>query len=318
MKTTKSIKILTLTLAAVSLGLLFQAKTVSAATPYYTKSINSGVRYIKSHTPKKNLDSWDALAVRRSPSGMSSAAKKVFKKSLAAKFTALNGHYSAVDYERTLIGAVSTGYNPTRYRRTNLVSGIIKTAPKSSAGVNGKIFGIIALSTKNYGKTSNATAKKLVSQLIKMQNKDGGWGLFGNTSDVDITGMALMALGMHKNYSGVKQAISKATKLLESSFQKSTGDFVLSAAFTKKGNANSNAMAIAGLSAVGRDPEKNLKAKNGLTPIKRLIKYQKANGQFRWLIANDKGSLQMATQQSTYALEQYRNFKLRKGSIFAF
>lgn len=54
---------------------------------------------------------------------------------------------------------------------------------------------------------------------------------------------------------------------------------MISSAFTKKANANSDAMAIAGLSAVGIDTEKTLKTKSGVTPIRRLIKYQKSNGQ---------------------------------------
>ncbi|WP_054659791.1 hypothetical protein [Secundilactobacillus kimchicus] len=87
---------------------------------------------------------------------------------------------------------------------------------------------------------------------------------------------------------------------------------MISSAFTKKANANSDAMAIAGLSAVGIDTEKTLKTKSGVTPIRRLIKYQKSNGQFRWLVGSNSGSLQMATQQATYAMEQYRNLKLKK------
>ncbi|WP_288527987.1 hypothetical protein [uncultured Secundilactobacillus sp.] len=297
---------------------LFTGRT-QAATPYYTQSINKGASFIKSHTAKQSLDSWDALAVRRSPYGMSSAARKVFVKSLAGQFSNLQGHYAAVDYERSLIGAVSVGYNPTKYRGKNLVTGIIKTAPKSNSGITAKIFGIIALSTKNYGKTSNATIKTLLSQVVKAQNTQGGWALNGTGSDVDITGMALMALGMHRSYSSVKKAITKAVNLLKNTaFQKATGDFVISSAFTKKANANSDAMAIAGLSAVGVDTEKTLKTKSGVTPIQRLIKYQKLNGQFRWLVGSNSGSLQMATQQATYAMEQYRNLKLKKGSIFNF
>lgn len=314
----KKIKALLLMIGTVGLAAGFMAGTAHASTPYYTKSINSSVSYIKGHTKKSELNCWDALAVKRSPHGMSSAAKKVFAKSLAGQFKDLDGHYAAVDYERTLIGAVSMGYNPTKYRGKNLVNGIIKTAPKSNAGVLAKVFGIIALSTKNYGSKSNATIKTLVSQVVKAQDSKGGWEISGHTSDVDVTGMALMALGMHKNYSGVNTAISKAVRLLETkAFSKKTGDFVIAGSFSKKANANSDALAIAGLSAVGVNPEK-LKTKSGVTPIKRLIKYQKSSGQFRWWMGSNSGSLQMATQQSAYALEQYSYFKANKGSIFKF
>lgn len=305
---------------AVAFGFATAASQVSAhATTYYDKSINKGASYIKTKTSKGSLDAWDALAVKRSPYGMSSAAKKVFKSRLATQFKHLGGHYAAVDYERTLIGAVSIGANPKKYEGKNLVTGIIKTAPKSTAGINGKVWGAIALSTKNYGSTSNKTVKTLISQIVKAQNSKGGWQISGTVSDVDMTGMALMALSMHKTYPGVKTAISKAEKLLKSTaYQSSTGDFVLKSAFNHKANANSNAMAIAGLSAAGINPETALKGKGSITPIKRLIKFQKSTGQFRWLLTSNTGALHMATQQATYSMEQYRYYKLHKGSIFKF
>src|SRR5699024_7943357 len=91
--------------------------------------------------------------------------------------------------------------------------------------------------------------------IVKAQNSQGGWALNGSASDVDITGMALIALSEHTSYTGVKTAIKKAESALTSkAYKKSTGDFVLSTAFTKKANADSNAMAIAGLSAAGVNP----------------------------------------------------------------
>ncbi|ANZ60476.1 prenyltransferase/squalene oxidase repeat-containing protein [Secundilactobacillus paracollinoides] len=290
---------------------------VTTPTASYTKAINAGASYIKTKTTKSDLDAWDALAVKRSPYGMSSKAKAVFKKELAAHFKSLDGHYSAVDYERSMIGALSIGSNPEKYESTNLVSGIIKTAPKSNAGINGKIWGIIALSSKNYGSKSNAAVKTLVSQVVKAQNSAGGWAISGTASDVDVTGMALMALSMHKSYSGVKTAISKATSLLKNKAYQKSGDFIIASAFTTKANSDSNAMALAGLSAAGVNTD-TYKGTSSITPVKRLMKFQKSTGQFRWLWNSNTGALHMSTQQATYALEQYRNYKLHKGSIFSF
>jgi hypothetical protein len=72
----KKIKALLLMIGTVGLAIGFMAGAAHAATPYYTKSINSSVSYIKGHTKKSDLNCWDALAVKRSPYGMSSAAKK--------------------------------------------------------------------------------------------------------------------------------------------------------------------------------------------------------------------------------------------------
>ncbi len=293
--------------------------TAKASTPSYDTAINKGASYIKTKTKKSDLDAWDALAVKRSPYGMSSAAKAVFKKELAANFKDLGGHYAAVDYERSMIGALSIGSNPEKYEGVNLVSGIIKTGPSSNTGITGKIWGIIALSSKNYGSKSNAAVKTMVSQVVKAQNSQGGWAISGTSSDVDVTGMALMALSMRKSYSGVKTAISKAESVLKNkAYQKSTGDFLISSSFTKKANSNSDAMALAGLSAAGVNTDTTYKGTNSVTPVKRLMKFQKSTGQFRWLLNSNTGALHMSTQQGVYALEQYRYYKLHKGSIFNF
>lgn len=300
-------------------GLTGNGLITAQAAPRYVTAINKGAHFISHDTQANRLNAWDALAIRRSPHGMTRGQRTTLNRQLKRQFKDLQGHYTAVDYERTLIGVLSVGGNPQRYQKVNLVKGVMKTAPKSNAGINGKIWGIIALSTKNYGHAETQKTRQLVTQVLRAQNTAGGWALAGKTSDVDITGMALMALGMHRNYPGVKAAINRANHLLKTqAYRPKTGDFIIAGAFTNKGNANSNAMAIAGLSAVGINPETAYKGTGHVTPINRLLAFQKATGQYRWLLNNDKGALTMATQQATYALEQYHYARLNKGSIFKF
>lgn len=289
------------------------------ASSYEMNSIKSGANFIAYHTSKKTLDSWDALAVKRSPQGMKKATRQAMVKSIQSQFKDLQGHYAATDYERNVIGAVSLGKNPRKFMGENLINGVIKTAPAKTAGINSKIFGIIALSTKNYGPKSKKVISQLLSQVIKAQNSDGGWSLMGTKSDLDITGMALMALGMHRTTTGAQAAINRAVSMMsKQAFRKSTGAFVLASAYTNKENSNSQAMVIAGLSACGINVEKQFKGSHGVTPIKRLIKFQKKSGQFRWLLNSNKGALNMSTQQAVYAMEQYHNTQTHKGSIFKF
>ncbi|WP_283679205.1 hypothetical protein [Lentilactobacillus sp. Marseille-Q4993] len=283
----------------------------------YNTAVNRGVNFIKYHTKKSQLDSWDALAIRRSPKKMTKAWRQLLYRNIKSDFKELDGHYAATDYEKALIGTVAVGANPTKFQGKNLVNGVIKTAPKS--GINGQIYGVIALSTKNYGKKSNATVKKLVGQIVKSQNSAGGWSFGTSKSDADITGMALQALAMHPTYKGVKGAVSKANSMLKrTAFLKNTGGFLIKGSFTKQENSNSNAMVLAGLAANKINVAKEYHGNHGANPVSRLIQFQKKSGQFRWLLNSNKGALYMATQQSVYSLEQYQYYRAGKGSIYKF
>ncbi len=293
--------------------------TVAAASSNYQRGIAKGVQYIAHHTGKSTLDSWDAVAISRSAHGLTKAQKAFFYRNIYHQFKELDGHYAATDYEKAVIGLAAIGRNPEKFAGHNLVADVIKTAPLAKSGINGRIFGVIALSTKSYGKKSTATVQRLVKLLLKAQNAAGGWSFGSKTSDLDMTGMALEALAMHPSYAGVKPAINRAVAMLKkSAFIKKTGGFFIRSPFVKTENANSLAMIVSGLSASGINVETTFKGTSGRTPITRLLQFQKASGQFRWLLNSNRGALNMATQQAVYALEQYQAFKLHRGSIFAF
>ena len=66
-------------------------------------------------------------------------------------------------------------------------------------GINGPIWELIAMNTGNYQfdvpttEDSN-TAGKMIDYILDREVENGGWTLFGNKADPDITGMALQAL----------------------------------------------------------------------------------------------------------------------------
>ncbi|GEP23204.1 MAG: hypothetical protein LKF37_06355 [Lentilactobacillus diolivorans] len=283
----------------------------------YDRSIKLGVNFIAHHTQKSLLNSWDALALSRSPQGLSRNQKTFFYNSLKRQFKSLKGNYAATDFEKTVIGLTAIGRNPKHFEGQSLVNDVIRTATKD--GINGQAFGLIALSTNHYGKRSSVKINELIAKLLKSQNASGGWSLSGNKSDLDITGMVLQALGMHQNVVGVQSAINKAVRMLKTeAFEKKTGGFLIKSHFTKKENANAIASVVAGLAACRIDPIKSFKGVNHVNPISRLLLYQMKSGQFYWILKSHDGALNMSTQQSVYALEQYRFFKLNKGSIYDF
>ncbi|MGF7437547.1 prenyltransferase/squalene oxidase repeat-containing protein [Lentilactobacillus senioris] len=299
----------------------------------YQSSIANGVMSIMA-TVMNNPDSgssWGALAVARDGMPAQDMMTEQFSKAIGKDVDGMvsQNHFSGTDLERSIIGIAAVGEDPTNFHKLNLIDKTVKQIAadqKASAsyghtlGSNELIYGIIALSTGNYGTKIDSTVNDLVKQLLETQNADGGWDLNNQgTNDVDITGMALTALGMHKDQSGVQTAINKAVKMLKTkAFVPSTGGFLIPSSFSKEENSSSIAMAVTGLASCGIDPATEFSGTSGVNPINRLIAYQQPAGYFRWVFNDDGGAISMATEQAVYALEQYQFMKQGDGSIFDF
>ncbi|SQC01381.1 hypothetical protein [Clostridium tetanomorphum] len=127
--------------------------------------------------------------------------------------------YKVTDYERITLGVVAAGGDPRNIAGYNLLDKIYNFYdPKNPnrkidfQGLNGVIYGLIALDTKNYQIPAGAkfTREYMLDYVLENRNSDGGWDLNmnGNHSDVDITSMTLIALAPYHNY------VSKSGKKL--------------------------------------------------------------------------------------------------------
>ncbi|HPX71044.1 MAG TPA: terpene cyclase/mutase family protein [Bacillota bacterium] len=105
-------------------------------------------------------------------------------------------------------------------------------------GLNGPIWALIALDTRNYPIPENkeaktqATRQMYVDRILECQLPDGGWSLFGGTvyatagdmvSDPDITGMALQALAKYQDQAAVAKATQEALDCMSAMQHKSGG-----------------------------------------------------------------------------------------------
>ncbi len=77
-----------------------------------------------------------------------------------------------------------------------------KTASLGQQGLNGYIWGLIALDSMPYAVPEGAydTRNSILKAILAAQNEDGGFGLGGAVSDVDMTAMALQALAPYELY----------------------------------------------------------------------------------------------------------------------
>ncbi|HWQ41474.1 MAG TPA: cell wall-binding repeat-containing protein [Desulfosporosinus sp.] len=215
------------------------------------------------------------------------------------------------DLEKWVLSILAAGGNPRDVNGHDLVETVYNFYVSSSnrditfQGINGVIFGLIALDAKDYVVPENARYSRnyLISYLLTHQNSDGGWDL-GTTgsSDVDITSMTLQALAPYYTRAEVKTAANKAVNWL-SGEQSSDGGF------TSTGTVNSEAIsqAVIGLSANGIDPTAEDFTKSGKNLLDALFAFQQADGSFRHTLS-DESSDDMATEQAYLALLAYDRF----------
>jgi len=143
----------------------------------------------------------------------------------------------------------------------------------------------------NVGSWNAVNREKAVEYLLSKQNSDGSFSI-----DLDTTGYYLIALSKYMDNPEVKKAVDHAVDYLKRMQDEE--------AFFDEGkgrNANSQAIVISGLVAVGADPLKGTWVRNGHTPLDALLKFQQSNGQFYWK-KNEAGSGTMGHDDALVAL----------------
>lgn len=113
------------------------------------------------------------------------------------------------EYSRVVLCLTSIGQNPLDVGGYNILKPIYDYEKTVWQGVNGAIFALVALDCGGYGKDSDLR-DLYVKHILDSQNKDGGFAMSGDVSEVDTTAMALSALSDYKDNENVKSAIEKA------------------------------------------------------------------------------------------------------------
>ena len=172
-------------------------------------------------------------------------------------------------------------------------------------GINGPIWALIALDSRNYPMPQNSAAKTqatrqmYVDHILQCQLSDGGWSLTDGADaavDPDITSMALQALAKYQEQSAVAEATQKALTCM-SQMQDADGGF------SSWGTANSESCVqmIVALGELGIPLNDARFVKNGHTILDALLTFYVPGKGF--LHTKDgSGSSQMATEQGLYGL----------------
>lgn len=143
------------------------------------------------------------------------------------------------------------------------------TASLGRQGINGWIWGLIALDAKHYSIPDGSYYSRadIIKEILKLQLSDGGFALTGRSADPDITAMAIQSLApYYKSGSSytyaltrqngqtvtktVKQAVNEALSCL-SDMQLDTGDYIS----WGTQNVESTAQVLIALCCLGINPQ---------------------------------------------------------------
>ena len=245
---------------------------------------------------------------------------------------ALDGGLSAAkatEWHRIILAVLASGGNPRDIDGIDLVADGTynrgKTASLGRQGINGWIWGLIALDSKSWEVPKDAyyTRDDIILQILSVQLENGGFALTGEAADPDITAMALQALAPYYNSETVytlpggtaseeekKTTVRKAAEAaLEclSGLQSEQGDFFS----WGTQNSESCSQVIIALCALGIDPLCDERfIKNGVTLWDGLMRYRREDGGFLHSFSYDSNnptslpdaSNSMAGEQALLAL----------------
>ena len=245
---------------------------------------------------------------------------------------ALDGGLSAAkatEWHRITLAVLASGGNPRDIDGIDLVADGTynrgKTASLGRQGINGWIWGLIALDSKSWEVPKDAyyTRDDIILQILSAQLENGGFALTGEAADPDITAMALQALAPYYNSETVytlpggtaseeakKTTVRKAAEAaLEclSGLQSAQGDFFS----WGTQNSESCSQVIIALCALGIDPLCDERfIKNGVTLWDGLMRYRREDGGFLHSFSYDSNnptslpdaSNSMAGEQALLAL----------------
>lgn len=217
------------------------------------------------------------------------------------------------DYARISLAVMSVGMDATDIGGKSLIDSIEKTDFTKEAFTGSLAYALIALDSANSG---NGGARKAIKDiLIGAQREDGGFNSYVTADDAsywtvsgetDSTGIVLQALASYKDEEEVKKVIGKALDFIKKE-QMDDGGF----GAWGTGSAESTSMILAGLCAIGENPDKFIK--NGKTIAEALPAYVNEDGGGKcW----DGSSNIMTSYQMLMGLSAYDRFKSGKTGLF--
>ena len=287
-------------------------------TPYHKTQV-----YLKSAVPNPIVDSvkgeWAIIGLARSDASMSTNYySSYYDRVVAYVEEKINNEgqlhtVKSTENARVALAVTAIGKDPRNVGGHNLLTALNDVTYVNQQGVNGPIWALLALDSKNYDAPGR---EALITSILGQQFKDGGWAVTpegstpATTADVDMTAMAIQALAPYYNTrKDVKDAVDKALICL-------SGKQLEDGRFQSWGTTNSESAAqvVVALSALGIDADKDTRfVKSGNSALDGLLSFAVKTGGFGH---DDNVVNQMATEQAYYALAAYDRFDRKANRLY--
>ncbi|WP_249869079.1 DUF4430 domain-containing protein [Oceanobacillus saliphilus] len=272
----------------------------------YEKALINVLDYLVANPSQ--LDWYGFSALHSADVSISSQLADDIAASIAKDYIENSGY--ATDVAKDIIILTSAGYNATDVNGINLINVLLEKDMNTS---NRLVYSLIAINSGDY-QLPQEDRTRLINEILELELPAGGWSFFGDNPSPDITGMALLALSPYKDQAEVKGAIDRAVAAMSTRQGEKGGyDEVFNGGYS----AESAAMVIVGLSAVGIDATSDAFTKSEGNLLEHLLDYQREDGSFKHLI-DDTSSSVFAINQGALALVAYDKFKNGTGTVFNF
>ena len=241
------------------------------------------------------------------------------------------------DYSKLVIGMTAIGKDARDIDGHNILSYLSDYSKVKLQGFNGPVWALIALNCHpdyeiplDLGASEQTTEEGLIEYILKRETTKGGWTLYGDTPDTDITGMTIQALSSYYGKrDDVTEAIDRALSWLSSAQNEEGGYSTLNGNSTTE-TSESDAQVIVALSALGINSATDSRfiQPNGKGVLSRLFEYYISAGDnkagFMHVFAGSDnngggaaGTLNgMATEQGMYATAAYKRLLESKTALY--
>ena len=262
------------------------ADIAEAQNPTVQEALDKAEKYLQSAVTSPVVDTiggeWSVMAMARA-GYLSDTAKANYLANLYMKLDDTNGvlhNAKYTEYSRVIMALSSIGTDPSRINGYNLLKPLAKFEKVNQQGINGTIFALIALDTKDYeipereGEGTQTTRENLIQKILSQELSGGGWALQGKVADPDITAMAMQALAPYKERADVGAALNRGLDKL-ASMQDADGGY--GSSYISEGeepvkNLESTAQVVIALSAIDVSLlEQDKFMKNGKTLLDEIL-----------------------------------------------
>lgn len=228
------------------------------------------------------------------------------------------------EYSRVIVALASIGKDARNVGGYDLTQPLGDYDKTIWQGINGPIWALIALDSRNYPMPQNSAAKTqatrqmYIDRILSCELPDGGWSLLSGSSsadadsasDPDITGMALQALAKYQDQAKVKTATAKALAWL-SAQQSNDGGFTSQST----SNVESSVQVLVALDELGLSMSDSRFVKNGNSLVDNILSFYNKGAGFHHTVGGSNTN-QMATEQALYALVAAQRAQKGKNSLY--